>query len=57
MRNWRVVTAAVTVVLAGLAGLFAYMYLNRADERAQKKVAQVDVYVAKTDIPAGISGE
>jgi pilus assembly protein CpaB len=57
VRNWRVVTAAVTAVLAGLAGLLAYMYLNKADERAQKKVAQVDVYVAKADIPSGMSGE
>jgi Flp pilus assembly protein CpaB len=57
VRNWRVVTAAVTAVLAGLAGVLAYMYLNGADSRAQKKVQQVDVYVAKSDIPAGMSGE
>jgi pilus assembly protein CpaB len=56
VRNWRVVTAAVTVVLAVVAGVLAYVYLNKADERAQDKIKQVQVYVARTDIPQGMTG-
>lgn len=54
--NWRVVTAVVTVVLAGLTAVLIYQYVNQADERAQDKVKQVTILAAKGDIPAGMTG-
>lgn len=57
MRNWRIITAAAAVVLAMLAAILAYQYLNQADERAADKVEQVDVYVVTKEIPKGTSGD
>lgn len=57
MRNWRIITAAVAVVLAMLAAILAYQYLNQADERAAEKVEQVEVYVVAKEIPKGTSGD
>jgi Flp pilus assembly protein CpaB len=54
--NWRVVTAVVTVVLAGLTAVLIYSYVNKADERAQDKVKQVTILAARGDIPAGMTG-
>ncbi len=56
MRNWRVLTAAVAAVAAVLAAVGVYFYLNKADQRAQSKLAQVSVLVASQPIPAGTSG-
>ncbi|HEY1741449.1 MAG TPA: Flp pilus assembly protein CpaB [Acidimicrobiia bacterium] len=56
VRNWRVLTAAVAAVAAVLAAVGVYFYLNKADQRAQSKVAQVPVLVASQPIPAGTSG-
>lgn len=57
MRNWRVLTAVTAVVLAALAALLAYRYLDDADERAQEDVELVGVLVAKGDIPRGTTGQ
>jgi len=57
VRNWRVITAVTTVVLAAAAALLTYGYLNNADQRAQDKVQQVPVFVAKANIPAGTSAQ
>ena len=57
MRNWRVLTAVVAVVLALLAGVLAWQYLSDADERAEEDAELVDVLVAAEDIPAGTSGQ
>lgn len=56
MRNWRVLTAVVAVVLALLAGVLAWQYLSDADERAEEDAELVDVLVAVEDIPVGTSG-
>jgi pilus assembly protein CpaB len=56
VRNWRVLTAAVAAVAALLAAVGVYFYLNKADQRAEDKVAQVSVLVASQPIPAGTSG-
>jgi len=56
VRNWRVVTAVVTVVAAVLAFVLSFAYLRHADERAQDKVKQVEVLVARETIPAGTLG-
>ncbi len=57
MRNWRIVTAAAAVVLALLAAVLVFQYLNEADDRAAEKVEQVQVFVAAKTIPKGISGD
>lgn len=57
MRNWRIITAAAAVVLAMLAAVLVYQYLNKADERAADKVEQVEVFVATQSIPKGTSIE
>lgn len=54
--NWRVVTAIVTVVLAGLTAVLIYSYVGKADERAQDKVKQVTILAARGEIPAGMTG-
>jgi pilus assembly protein CpaB len=51
-----VLTAAVAAVAAVLAAVGVYFYLNKADQRAESKVAQVPVLVASQPIPAGTSG-
>ena len=56
MRNWRVLTAAVAAVAAVLAAVGVYFYLNKADQRAESKVAQVSVLVASQPIPVGTTG-
>ncbi len=56
MRNWRIITAAAAVVLAMLAAVLAYQYLNQADERAADKVEQVETFVVAKPIPKGTMG-
>jgi pilus assembly protein CpaB len=56
VRNWRVLTAAAAVVLAGAASVLAYSYLTQADARAQDKTAMFSVLVAKQLIPKGTTG-
>lgn len=56
MRNWRIITAAAAVVLAMLAAVLVYQYLNQADERAADKVEQVEAFVVAKPIPKGTSG-
>lgn len=55
--NRRTVIAAVAILLAVVAGVAAYMYLQGADERAQEKVDLVDAFVAGSDIPRNTTGQ
>lgn len=56
MRRWRILTAAVAVILAVLAATLSYRYLSRADERAREGVELVEALVAKDDIRRGTTG-
>lgn len=56
MRNWRVLTAVVAVLLALAAGVLTWQYLDDADERARDDAELVDALVAKEEIPKGTSG-
>lgn len=56
MRNWRVLTAAASVVLAVLAGVVAYRYVRGADDRARSDEELVRVMQAASDIPEGTRG-
>ncbi len=53
MRNWRVVTAIAAVVLAVLAGVLVWQYVDEADERAEEEQAPEEVLVAAADIARG----
>ena len=57
VRNWRVLTAIVAVILAGVAAVLAYKYLSEADDRARSDVELVPVLRAATEIPKGTSGD
>ena len=46
MRNWRVLTAIAAVVLAALAGVLVWKYVDDQKQEAQKPYQQVDVLVA-----------
>ncbi len=52
----RTVILIAAVVVAILAGLLVYNYVNSADERAQGNARRVSVLVVKADIPRGTSG-
>lgn len=52
----RTVLLVVAIVVAAMGTGLIFAYVNRADERAQKDVEQVDVLVAKTLIKAGTTG-
>lgn len=56
MGNRRTLIVIVAVVLAVGAGVGAYLYVSKADERARKKVELVEAFVAKQDIARGTSG-
>jgi len=53
VRNWRVVTAVAAVVLAVLAGVLVWKYVDDQKQEAQKPYQQVDVLVVSKRIPAG----
>jgi pilus assembly protein CpaB len=53
VRNGRVVTAVAAVVLAVLAGVLVWKYVDDQKQEAQKPYQQVDVLVATKRIPAG----
>ncbi len=53
MRNWRVLTAVAAVVLAALAGVLVFKYVDDQKKEAQRPYQQVDVLVASKRIPAG----
>ncbi|MFN8036536.1 MAG: Flp pilus assembly protein CpaB [Acidimicrobiia bacterium] len=55
-KNRRAVVAAVAILLAVVAGIAAFTYVNGADQRAQKNEDLVEVFVAASDIPKGTSG-
>ena len=55
MRNWRVLTAVLAVVLAALAGVLVWKYVDDQKNEAKKPYQQVQVLVATTDVPAGTS--
>lgn len=57
MRNWRVLTAVVAVVLAAAASVLAYTYLTQADARAQDKTELVPALVARNLVPKGTPGK
>jgi pilus assembly protein CpaB len=57
VRNWRVLTAVVAVVLAAAASVLAYTYLTQADARAQDKTELVPALVARNAIPKGTQGD
>lgn len=56
MRNWRVLTAVLAVVLAVIAGVLAWQYLSDADERASEDFELVPTIRAAADIPEGTTG-
>ncbi|HEX5096729.1 MAG TPA: Flp pilus assembly protein CpaB [Acidimicrobiia bacterium] len=57
MRNWRVLTAIAAVVLAAIAGVLVWQYVNDADDRAESDLDQIEVLVATKTIQRGTSGE
>jgi pilus assembly protein CpaB len=57
VRNWRVLTAVVAVVLAAAASVLAYTYLTQADARAQDKTELVPALVARNVVPKGTPGK
>jgi pilus assembly protein CpaB len=57
VRNWRVLTAIAAVVLAAIAGVLVWQYVNDADNRAEGKLKQIDVLVAQRTIQRGTSGK
>lgn len=57
MQNRRTLIVVVSVVLAVVAGIVAYIYVSGADDRASEKVQLTKVYVAQVAIPKGTTGE
>jgi pilus assembly protein CpaB len=53
VRNWRVLTAIAAVVLATLAGVLVWKYVDDQKQEAQKPYQQVEVLVVSKRIPAG----
>ncbi len=53
MGNRRTVLLLVGIALGVVAAVLAFLYLNRADERAAEKVDTVDVVIADQAIPEG----
>jgi pilus assembly protein CpaB len=56
VRNWRVLTAIAAVVLAIVAGVLAWQYLDEADERAQEDFETVTAFVSTGAIDQGTTG-
>jgi Flp pilus assembly protein CpaB len=56
VRNWRVLTAIAAVVLAIVAGVLAWRYLDEADERAQEDFETVKAFVSTGVIETGTTG-
>jgi Flp pilus assembly protein CpaB len=55
VRNWRVLTAVLAVVLAALAGVLVWKYVDDQKNEAKKPYQQVPVLVAAQNVPAGTS--
>jgi pilus assembly protein CpaB len=53
----RTLIAAAAVILAVVAGIGVYFYVQSADQRAQRNVAVVEAFVAGEDIPKGTTGD
>jgi len=56
VRNWRVITAIAAVVLAAIAGVLVWQYVDEADERAEEDNELVDIVVADGPIARGTTG-
>jgi pilus assembly protein CpaB len=56
VRNWRVLTAIAAVVLAIIAGVLAWQYLDEADERAQEDFETITAFVSTSPIESGTTG-
>lgn len=56
MRNWRVLTAIAAVVLAAIAGVLVFAYVDDADQRAERDQELVPVYIAAERVPLGTQG-
>ena len=57
MGSRRTVIVAVAVVLAALAGLATYGYLQNVEKRAFDNAELVEVFVVSRDIPKGLPGD
>lgn len=57
MESRRVVILVVAIVLGAVAALASFAWLGGIQDRANKGAALVQVYVAKKDIPKGMTGE
>lgn len=57
MQNRRTVLLLVGIGLGVVAAVLAFLYLNKADERAEDKVDTVNVVRAAAPIPEGTTGE
>lgn len=57
MGNKRTVIIIAALVVALIAGVATYSYLNTTQERANKDARLVEVYKVKKDIPKGFSGD
>jgi pilus assembly protein CpaB len=57
VQNRRTLIVVVSVLLAVVAGVIAWLYVNNADQRATNKAQTESIYVAKAAIPAGTTGE
>ncbi|MFC4137905.1 MULTISPECIES: Flp pilus assembly protein CpaB [unclassified Microbacterium] len=53
----RIIGAVLALVLAIVGAFFLITYVNNANARAQKGAELTEVYVVKTEIPRGTSGE
>ena len=57
MGNKRTVIIIAALVVALIAGVATYSYLDTTQERANKDARLVEVYKVKKDIPKGFSGD
>ena len=57
MGNRRTVIIIAALVVALIAGIATYSYLDTTQERANKDARLVEVYKVKKDIPKGFSGD
>jgi pilus assembly protein CpaB len=55
VRNWRIISTVAAVVLAALAGVLVWKYVNSADTRAEHNKGFVTALVAKSKIARGMT--
>jgi pilus assembly protein CpaB len=53
----RTVILLAAIVVAALAGMATYSYVNSADQRASDGARMVSVFMLKKDVPKGLPGE